>query len=146
MSEAPERIWVSERPTNHSLGACHVYKLSHADEYVRADRIAALEADLLATCKREAATQERHDAKMTALEAERDRYLRHLTAGAKAMNTLTAERDALAAQLAEAVGALAALLDLNDNHGPFGGEMYQDRVDRTWESARATLAKLEAKT
>ena len=35
--------------------------------------------------------------------------------------------------------ALVALLDLNDNHGPFGGEMYQDRIDRTWNNARKAL-------
>ena len=37
--------------------------------------------------------------------------------------------------------ALQALMDLNDNGGPFGGEMYQDRVDRAWDSARDAIAR-----
>nr|WP_312968065.1 DUF3850 domain-containing protein [Brucella intermedia] len=35
--------------------------------------------------------------------------------------------------------ALETLLKLNDDSGPFGGEMYQDRVDRAWDVARAAL-------
>jgi hypothetical protein len=35
--------------------------------------------------------------------------------------------------------ALSALIELNDNHSPFGGEMYHDRVERTWDKARAAL-------
>lgn len=34
---------------------------------------------------------------------------------------------------------LQNLLSLNDNHGPFGGEIYQDRIDRAWDRARAAL-------
>jgi hypothetical protein len=37
--------------------------------------------------------------------------------------------------------ALEALMDLNDNGGPFGGEIYQDRVDRAWDNARAAIAE-----
>ena len=36
-----------------------------------------------------------------------------------------------------------ALLDLNDNHSPFSGEMYRDRVDRTWDNFRAAIAQLK---
>jgi hypothetical protein len=35
--------------------------------------------------------------------------------------------------------ALTALMELNDNHSPFGGEMYWDRVERIWDAARAAL-------
>jgi hypothetical protein len=41
------------------------------------------------------------------------------------------------------VEAGQALLDLNDNHSPFGGEMYRDRVDRTWDNFRAALAQIK---
>lgn len=41
------------------------------------------------------------------------------------------------------VEALKSLLDLNDNHGPFGGELYQDRIDRAWDAARAALTKAQ---
>jgi hypothetical protein len=44
----------------------------------------------------------------------------------------------------ELVGVLRALMDLNDNDGPFGGELYRDRVDRAWSRARTTLARMEA--
>ena len=53
--------------------------------------------------------------------------------------TITAELIAARTRIAELEGALRALLDLNDNHGPFGGEMYQDRIDRTWDRSRAAL-------
>jgi hypothetical protein len=42
--------------------------------------------------------------------------------------------------------ALRALMDLNDNGGPFGGEIYQDRLDRAWRRARAAIAKAEGRT
>ena len=35
--------------------------------------------------------------------------------------------------------ALVQLITLNDNQGPFGGEIYQDKVDRAWDRARAAL-------
>ena len=37
-------------------------------------------------------------------------------------------------------GALEMLVLMNDNHSPFGGEIYQDRVDHAWDNARAALA------
>jgi hypothetical protein len=43
------------------------------------------------------------------------------------------------ARIAELEAALTALMELNDNHSPFGGEMYQDRIERTWDAARAAL-------
>lgn len=39
--------------------------------------------------------------------------------------------------------ALETLLKLNDDSGPFGGEIYQDRVDRAWENARAALGEVK---
>jgi len=36
--------------------------------------------------------------------------------------------------------ALSTLVLMSENHSPFGGEMYQDRVDRAWDNARAALA------
>lgn len=49
---------------------------------------------------------------------------------------------------AEAIGALreslSAMLDLQDNASPFGGEMYQDRVDRVFDQCRAALRNTEA--
>ena len=42
----------------------------------------------------------------------------------------------------ELVEALKEINDLNENHSPFGGEMYQDRIDR--ELVRETLKKAGA--
>jgi hypothetical protein len=39
--------------------------------------------------------------------------------------------------------ALKTLIDLNDNHGPFGGEIYQNLIDRTWDKARAAIDQLK---
>jgi len=50
----------------------------------------------------------------------------------------------LAAALAREAALLAALtvlVNLNENHSPFGGEIYQDRVDRAWDTARALAVK-----
>jgi len=35
--------------------------------------------------------------------------------------------------------ALSMLVSMSDNHSPFGGEIYQDRVDRAWDNARSAL-------
>ena len=35
--------------------------------------------------------------------------------------------------------ALKSLIDLNNDHSPFGGEMYQDRIERAWYAAREAL-------
>jgi hypothetical protein len=37
--------------------------------------------------------------------------------------------------------ALVALVSLNDTYSPFGGEIMEDRIDRTWENARAALSE-----
>ena len=58
---------------------------------------------------------------------------------AASIRSLAAERDALQARVAELDGALQKLLAMNDDHGPFGGEIYQDRIDRAWDKARAAL-------
>lgn len=48
------------------------------------------------------------------------------------------------AKLAKAVEALGRLVALNDDYSPFGGEMFQDRVERTWQKARTTLAEIKS--
>ena len=45
------------------------------------------------------------------------------------------------ARIAELEAALAALVKLNDEWAPFGGEIYQDRIERTWSAARAALQR-----
>jgi hypothetical protein len=50
--------------------------------------------------------------------------------------------DTPAPAMGELVEALRGLVQLNDDYSPFGGELLQDRVDRTWQRARAVLAKI----
>jgi len=45
----------------------------------------------------------------------------------------------LAAENKRLRDALSMLISMSDNHSPFGGEIYQDRVDRAWDNARAAL-------
>jgi len=45
----------------------------------------------------------------------------------------------LAAENKRLRDTLSMLVSMSDNHSPFGGEIYQDRVDRAWDSARAAL-------
>ena len=59
-----------------------------------------------------------------------------LIAAAPDLHRIATEQAVEIARLRE---ALSALMDLNDNHSPFGGEMYHDRIDRTWDNARAAL-------
>lgn len=40
--------------------------------------------------------------------------------------------------------ALTALVDIDENGGPFGGELYRDRVERAFDAARAGIAKATA--
>ena len=60
---------------------------------------------------------------------------------------LTAANIALAAECArlkardvDATTVINRLVALNDDSGPFGGEMWHDRVERAWSAARAYLA------
>lgn len=53
---------------------------------------------------------------------------------------LAATCEELESKLVKAVDALGRLVALNDDYSPFGGELLKDRVDRTWETARTTLA------
>lgn len=47
----------------------------------------------------------------------------------------------LIAAAPEMLEALRRLVNLDDNQGPFGGELYQDRIERAWDAARAAIAK-----
>ena len=49
----------------------------------------------------------------------------------------------LIAAAPELLGALKSLLALDDNTSPFGGEIQQDRIERTIDRARAAIAKAE---
>ena len=51
------------------------------------------------------------------------------------------EQEAL---LAKAVEALEGFIRLDEDYSPFGGELLQDRVERTWYNARTTLAELSS--
>jgi len=46
----------------------------------------------------------------------------------------------LAAENKRLRDALSMLISMSDNQSPFGGEIYQDRVDRAWDNARSALA------
>jgi len=79
----------------------------------------------------------------TMCEAKVDYFPRH-RAGAR----VSYERDFLQTcfenELDDALAreaALTVLVNLNENHGPFGGEIYQDRVERAWDNARALVVK-----
>lgn len=60
------------------------------------------------------------------------------------IEALIAERAAAEAKLAKAVEALDRLIALNDDYSPFGGELLRDRIDRTWQKARAALAEIKS--
>lgn len=91
-----------------------------------------------------------------ALRAERDRYLRHLTAGAESINSYKADRDRLAtanaaleAQVARLVGAVKEYhlaLDRRQN-GNTAGYRLQDEIQRIldmpWRQG-AALAEVQA--
>lgn len=47
--------------------------------------------------------------------------------------------------LRQAGEVLRALNALNESYAPFGGEIFQDRVERAWEAARAVLAAIDAR-
>ncbi|MBY5821451.1 hypothetical protein [Rhizobium leguminosarum] len=50
----------------------------------------------------------------------------------------------LIAAAPELLEALTALVDINENGGPFGGELYRDRVERAFDAARTAIAKATA--
>jgi hypothetical protein len=49
--------------------------------------------------------------------------------------------DELKAEIERLRKALKNLLTLKDNYGHFGGEIYQDKIDRAWDEARAALGE-----
>jgi hypothetical protein len=52
-----------------------------------------------------------------------------------------ADNARLIASAPDLLAALQALSALNDNYAPFGGEIYQDRIERAWDNARAAIAR-----
>jgi hypothetical protein len=67
-------------------------------------------------------------------------------AAVDALSAAEARAEKAEACLKDAVREITCLLALNDSYGPFGGEIYEDMVDRTWESARAFLKSQETET
>jgi hypothetical protein len=64
--------------------------------------------------------------------------------GGNWLTDLAADRiEQLNEKLAKAVEALDRLVALNDDYSPFAGEFFHDRVERTWQTARTTLAELK---
>jgi len=106
-------------------------------------RLGYAAADMITTLAAENATLRASEAALTAQLAERDTELARVT------NELAASRNeavmnyveltAATRRIAALTEALQSLMDLNDNYAPFGGELYRDRVDRTWDKARAAL-------
>jgi len=93
-------------------------------------------ADMITTLTTQLAERDAEVARMTALNVELcENYNSQLVKLAHQDVELTAATRRIAA-LTE---ALQSLMDLNDNYAPFGGELYRDRVDRTWDKARAAL-------
>jgi 23S rRNA pseudoU1915 N3-methylase RlmH len=52
----------------------------------------------------------------------------------------------LEAKLEKAVEALEMFIRLDEDYSPFGGELMEDRVKRTWDNASTTLAELKGET
>ena len=44
-------------------------------------------------------------------------------------------------RIAELEAALTSLVELNKSYASFGGELYQDRIDRAWDIAARALTK-----
>jgi hypothetical protein len=112
MTDAPEKIWVDY--STHIENYCHIDSEDSGGYtgYTRTDIAQARIAEL----------QDAQD-----LGIIQGDIVAHLTVVA------------LTARTAELEAALTALMELNDNHSPFGGEMYQDRIERTWDAARVAL-------
>jgi hypothetical protein len=60
----------------------------------------------------------------------------------KAVALMYKEKD----KLAKAVENLGRLVALNDDYSPFAGEFFHDRVERTWQTARTTLAEIKGES
>ncbi|SEN50232.1 hypothetical protein SAMN04489859_100879 [Paracoccus alcaliphilus] len=74
-------------------------------------------------------------------ESWADQPIRDQTARAIALvPELLAEVIALRAEVERLAEALTSLVELNDEYSPFGGEIYQDRIERTWDRGRQSLA------
>lgn len=85
--------------------------------------------------------RERDDLKLTA-DVERQK----VEFRDKRFATLEARAEAAEAKvkrLEEALTALKNLVALSEGYSPFVGEIYQDRIDRAWDAARAAIAKAE---
>ncbi len=73
------------------------------------------------------------------------------TAGGSVIANVNDRHDQLAnarliAAAPDMLEALSKLMDLNDNSGPFGGEILEDRITRAWDAARAAIAKAEGRS
>ena len=55
------------------------------------------------------------------------------------------ENATLIAAAPELLQALRALVAIPENTSPFGGEIQDDRLERTFDNARAAIAKAEGK-
>lgn len=80
-----------------------------------------------------------HNKAHTAAIAHIDTLEARLQKTDKAFNEQCLTIDSLEARVAELEGLLGDLVSLKDNWGPFGGEIYQDKIDRAWAKARAAL-------
>jgi len=78
--------------------------------------------------------QEEYDRYQELLDAEEER------------NKLEDDLISAEAKLAKAMNSLEKLVQLNDDYSPFGGELLQDRIVRTWDNARATIRELKERT
>lgn len=112
--------------------------------YVRADRIDALEAAIKKQANAVRTLQACEETELNRLRKTHQKAHiaeRTLESERAANAILTDQVAALEAENKALREGLRSLIELNDEHSLFGGEMYRDRVDRTWEAARALLAK-----
>jgi len=81
------------------------------------------------------ATIDQQAARIAELEAERDEWREAVSDWQDRWHEQKERADA-------ALTALKRLVDLNDNGGPFGGEIYRDRVENAWFKAREAIRAL----